>query len=85
MSYSKYERGKHIRLKIHHLILLDLGEGKINAGQAGDAYDLMDGIATDGTTHCQELARNEYYRKAVQTWVSAKQAQRQRFMESKTF
>ena len=84
MSYSKYERGKHIRLKIHHLILLDLGSGKITAEQAGDAYDLMDGIVIDGTTHSQELAQNEYYKKAVQAWVSAKQAQRQRFTESKS-
>ena len=84
MSYSKYERGKYIRLKMHHLILLDLGEGKINAEQAGDAYDLMDGIETAGTTHCQELAQNGYYKQAIQAWVNAKQAQRQRFTESKS-
>jgi len=84
VSYSKFERGKYIRLKMHHLILLDLGEGKINAEQAGDAYDLMDAIATDGTTHCQELAQNEYYKTAVKAWVSAKQAHRQRIVESKS-
>ncbi|MCK4792795.1 MAG: hypothetical protein KAV87_54200 [Desulfobacteraceae bacterium] len=71
-------------MKIHHLILFDLGEGKINAEQAGDAYDLMGGIATDGTTHDIKLARNEYYKKAVAGWVAVKQAQRQRFTESKS-
>ena len=85
MSYSQYERGKYIRLKMHHLILLDLGGEKINAEQAGDIADLMDGIETDGTTHDIKLAQNEHYKKAVAEWVKAKQAQRQRFMESKTF
>lgn len=84
MSYSKYERGKYIRLKMHHLILLDLGNGKINAEQAGDAYDLMSGIETTGTTHSKELARNEYYKKAVEEWVMAKEAHRQRIIESRS-
>ena len=84
MSYSKFERGKYIRLKMHHLILLDLGGEKINAEQAGDIADLMDGIETAGTTHSQELARNKFYKKAVAEWVKAKQAQRQRFTESKS-
>lgn len=84
MSYGKFERGKYIRLKIHHLILLDLGNEKINAEQAGDAYDLLSGIEIAGTTHNSALANNEYYKTAVQAWVSAKQAQRQRFTESKS-
>jgi len=84
MSYSKFERGKYIRLKMHYLILLDLGGEKINAEQAGDIADLMDGIETAGTTHSLELAQNEYYKKAVAEWVKAKQAQRQRFTESKS-
>ena len=81
MSYSQYERGKYIRLKMIHLLLLDL----LPAEQFGITWNLMDEIETDGTTHCQELAINEYYTKAVEAWVKAKQAQRQRFMESKTF
>lgn len=85
MSYSQFERGKYIRLKMHHLILLDLGEGKINAEQAGDAYDLISEIETAGTTHSRELAQNEYYRKATSAWVEAKRIDRQRFIESKTF
>ena len=80
MSYTKFERGKYIRLKMIHLLLLDL----LPAEQFGVAWDLMDKIETDGTTHCRELARNEYYIKAVEAWVSAKQAQRQRFMKSKS-
>ena len=84
MSYSEFERGKYIRLKMHHLILLDLGHEKINAEEAGDAYDLMDGIETSGTTHCQELAKNEHYIKAVEAWVKAKKIQRERFAKSKS-
>ena len=80
MSYSQYERGKYIRLKMIHLLLLDLLPTK----QFGITWDLMDGIETAGTTHSQELAQNEYYKKAVEAWVKAKQAQRQRFTESKS-
>ena len=80
MSYSKFERGKYIRLKMIHLLLLAL----LPMEQFGITWNLMDEIETDGTTHCQELALNEYYIKAVEAWVKAKQAQRQRFMESKS-
>ena len=81
MSYSKFERGKYVRLKMIHLLLLAL----LPTEQFGITWNLMDEIETDGTTHCQELALNEYYIKAVKSWVKAKQAQGQRFMESKTF
>ena len=80
MSYNKFERGKYIRLKMIHLLLLAL----LPTEQFGITWNLMDEIETDGTTHCQELARNEYYIKAVEAWVKAKQAQRQRFTESKS-
>jgi len=80
MSYSNFERGKYIRLKMIHLLLLDL----VSTEQFGIAWELMDEMETNGTTHCEELARNEYYIKAVAEWVKAKQAQRQRFMESKS-
>jgi len=69
---------------MHHLILLDLGSGEINADQAGDAYDLMDGIETAGTTHDPALAKNEYYISAIEAWVDAKKIQRQRIAESKS-
>ena|GEM_PF-5383191 len=84
MSYSQYERGKYIQLKFHHLILLDLGAEKITADQAGDAYDLLSGIETAGTTHSKELAQNEYYKKSVSAWIMAKKAHRQRIAESKS-
>ena len=84
MSYSEFERGKYIRLKMHHLILLALGKEKIDVEEAGDAYDLMDGLETAGTTHCQDLAQNEYYIKAVEAWINAKKIQRERFAKSKS-
>lgn len=84
MSYSQYERGKYIRLKLHHLILLDLGAGKIAAEQAGDAYDLISEITIAGTTHSPELAQNGYYKRAVLAWVKAKAAHRQRIVTSKS-
>lgn len=84
MSYSKYERGKYIRLKIHHYILLALGGGKINAEQAGDIFELMDGIETAGTTHDRTLAQHDYYKRAVAAWVRAREIQRQRIAENKS-
>jgi len=84
VSYSKRERGLYIKLKIHHLILIDLGSGKINAEQAGCAYDLISEIETAGTTHSRELAQNEYYKKAVEEWVNAKEAHRKRLIRSKS-
>ena len=63
-----------------HLLLLDL----LPAEKFGIVWDLMDAIATDGTTHSLDLARNDYYKKAVTEWVKAKEAQRQRFTESKS-
>ena len=70
---------------MHYYILIDLGKEKINAVQAGLVYDLMSGVETAGTTHCQGLANNDYYKRAVQAWVQAKKIHRQRLIESKTF
>jgi len=80
VSYSKYERGKYIRLKMIHLLLLDLP----NTEQFGITWDLMDEMETAGTTHSKELAENEYYKRAVAEWVKAKEAHRQRVIESKS-
>ena len=80
MSYSQYERGKYIRLKMIHLLLLDL----LPTEEFGITWDLMDEIETAGTTHSKNLASNEYYKRAVQAWVEAKQIDRQRFTESKS-
>ena len=83
-SKHKIERGKYIRLKMHYFILVDLGKEKINAEQAGNIADLMDGLETAGTTHCQDLAQNEYYIKAIAAWIDAKKIQRERFAKSKS-
>ena len=80
MSYSQYERGKYIRLKMIHLLLLDL----VSSEEFGTVWDLMDGLETAGTTHCQELAENKYYKKAVAEWVKAIEVQRQAFAKSKS-
>ena len=80
MSYSQYERGKYIRLKMIHLLLLDL----VSSEEFGTVWDLMDGLETAGTTHCQELAENKYYIKAVESWAKAKKIQRERFAKSKS-
>lgn len=84
MSYSKFERGKYIRLEMHYFILIALGKGEISAEQAGSVYDLMSKIETAGTTHSRELANNEYYKKAEAGWAKAKEAHRQRIIESKS-
>ena len=63
-----------------HLLLLDL----VTTEQFGVVWDLIDKMDTAGTTHCLDLANNEYYKKAVAEWVKAKQAQRQRFIDSKS-
>lgn len=80
MSHSQFERGKYIRLKMIHLLLLDL----VGAEEFGIIWNLMDNIETAGTTHCQELAKNKYYIKAVKAWADAKKVQRQRFIKSKS-
>ncbi len=84
MSYSQYERGKYIQLKMIHDLLLDGGAGKITAEQFGITWDLIDEMETAGTTHSYELAQDEYYKKAVAAWVEAKQIHRQRIAESKS-
>ena len=44
----------------------------------------MDEMETAGTTHCPELASNEYYTKAVADWVKYKETRRQVFAKSKS-
>lgn len=80
MSYSQFERGKYIRLKILHLILLDM----VSPERFGRTWDLLDKMNPDGTTHCEELIEDEYYKKALDEWKKAKKAQRQRFVNSKS-
>ena len=84
MSYAKHERGKYVRLEMHYQILVDLGHGKINAAQAGHVYDLISRVETAGTTMNMELAENEYYIRAVASWVEARRINRERFAKSKS-
>ena len=67
-----------------HNLLLDGGAGKINAERFGITWDLMDEMETAGTTHSPDLAQDEYYKKAVSSWIMAKKAHRQRIAESKS-
>ncbi len=80
MKYSDYKRKKYIRMKMIYLLLLDLVPSK----QFGIVWDLIDEIGPSGTTHCRELAENEYYIKAVNGWTEAEELRRQRFIRSKS-
>ncbi len=80
MSYSQFERGKYIRLKMIHLLLLN----QVSSEEFAIVWNLMDGLETAGTTHCQELAQNKYYKRAVVEWVKAKEAHRKRIVEDKS-
>jgi len=62
------------------LLLHDL----IPSVQFGVVWNLMDEMETAGTTHCPELASNEYYTKAVADWVKYKETRRQVFAKSKS-
>lgn len=84
MSYSKFERGKFIREKMMYTILIDSAHGKITTEEWGRVYDLISEVETAGTTHCQELAQNKYYIKAVAEWVKHKKTRRQQFAKSKS-
>jgi hypothetical protein len=83
MSRSHYERGEFIRAKMSLYILHDLGDEKINAEQAGDIEDLMRSIETSGMTFNLELAKHEYYQRAIEEWRKYKEAKRQTFKESR--
>lgn len=67
-----------------YYILVDSGLGKITTEQWGRVYDLISEVEIAGTTHCQELARNKYYIKAVGEWVKYKEIRRQSFAKSKS-
>lgn len=68
MSYSKYERGRFIKSRINHFILMALGREEINAIEASRIFDLMSEIETAGTTHSLELIKEPFYLQAVQDW-----------------
>lgn len=73
MSLTQYERGKFIRSKMHHYILMALGKGEINAGRAGDIFDLISFVETSGSTHNPELANEPMYKQAVKDWQKVRE------------
>lgn len=68
MSYSKRDRGIYIRQNIHYNILIDLALEKIKAEQAGFVYNLLSSLSVAGTTNNRDLARNPYYKNAIENW-----------------
>lgn len=82
MKKSQYKRGEFIKAKIGLSILHDLGNGKIDAEQAGDIEDLMREIETSGITFNIELTKHEYYQRAIEAWRECLEAKRQRVIHS---
>lgn len=68
MSYSKYERGRFIKSRINHLILMALGREEIDAAEASRIFDLISDVGTAGTTHSLNLVKEPFYLQAVQDW-----------------
>ena len=70
MSYSKFERGRFIKSRINHFILMALGREEIDAAEASRIFDLISDIGTAGTTHSRELVKEPFYLRAVKDWKS---------------
>ena len=68
MSYSKYERGRFIKSRMNHFILMALGQEEIDAMEAGRIDDLISDVETAGTTHSLEVVKEPFYLQAVQDW-----------------
>ena len=50
-----------------------LGKGEINAERAGEIFDSISHIETDGSTHNAELARDPMYLQAIKDWQKARE------------
>ncbi len=68
MSYSKYERGRFIKSRMNHFILMALGREEIDSIEASRIFDLMSKVETAGTTHSQELIKEPFYLQAIKDW-----------------
>lgn len=68
MSFSNYKRGRFIKSRMNHFILMALGREEIDSIEASRIFDLMDEIETAGTTHSRELIKEPFYLQAVQDW-----------------
>ena len=73
MSFSQYERGKFIRSRMMHNILMAGGKGEIDAEEFGRLYDLISEIETSGSTHNSELAKEPFYLQAVKDWQKVRE------------
>ena len=68
MSYSSYKRGRFIKSRINHFILIALGREEIDSAEAGRIFDLISDIETAGTTHSLELIKEPFYLQAIKDW-----------------
>ncbi|MCK4760283.1 MAG: hypothetical protein KAT69_09535 [Candidatus Aminicenantes bacterium] len=68
MSYTKYERGRFIKSRMNHFILMALGKEEIDAAEASRIFDLISDVETAGTTHSQDLVKEPFYLQAVEDW-----------------
>jgi len=68
VSYSKYERGRFIKSRMNHFILMALGREEIDSAEAGRIFDLISDVETAGTTHSLELIKEPFYLQAVKDW-----------------
>ena len=83
MSFAQHERGKFIRSKMHHLILLALGKEEIDSAEAGRLFDLISEVETSGSTHNSELVREPFYLQAVKDWQKVRERRVKKY-EQKT-
>lgn len=68
MSYSKYERGRFIKSRMNHFILMALANEKIDSIEASRIFDLISEVETAGTTHSRDLVKEPFYLQALKDW-----------------
>lgn len=83
MSFSQYERGKFIKSRMNHYILMALLKREINAEEAGRLFDLISEVETSGSTHNSELVREPFYLQAVKDWQKVRERRVKKY-EQKT-
>ena len=84
---SQYKRGEFILSRMQYYLLIDLGKGIINSKQAGYVFDLMvwtkknGRLFSSGITTDTDLARNNYYLRALDDYRRYLQIKQQRLKE----
>lgn len=71
MSYSQYPRGRFIKSRMMHSILMAGAKGEIDTFEFGRIFDLISDVETAGTTHSQDLVKEPFYLQAVNDWRTA--------------